>query len=127
MPMPKRRCTAATGVLEDLLPALCPASGSLPSSPQRGRSAGPSRPNAGPSVQPEGHEASSTADGSEVAEVQQSRAVERTASKLLFEGRLVEALVAGVPVSLDAPILWLHATLHHPDFFLYMVVHLQHV
>ncbi len=87
---------------------------------------GPSRPTAEQSEQPEEHEGSSNADASEVAEEQQSKAVERVHSKLLFHGRQVEALVAGVPVSLDAPIVWLHATLHHPDFFLYMVVHLQH-
>ena len=117
---------AVTGVLEDLLPSLCPKPGSLGSSAQRGRSVGPTRPTAGHSEQPGEHRGSSDADGSEAAEEQQGNAVERMHSKLLFHGKQLEVLVAGVPVSLDAPILWLHATLHHPDFFLYIVVHLQH-
>ncbi len=87
---------------------------------------GPSRPTADHSEQPDEHTGSGEADAPEVGEDHQSKAVERSQSKLLFHGRQVEALVAGVPVSLDAPIVWLHATLHHPDFFLYMVVHLQH-
>ena len=49
----------------------------------------------------------------------------RGGSKVLFHGKL-EALVAGMSVSLDAPILWLHAMLYHPDLFLSVVVHLQH-
>lgn len=122
----KEGSAAVTGVLGDLLPSLCPNSGSLGSSPQRGRSVGPSRPSAEHSERPEEHRGSSDADGSEAAEDEQGKAVERSHSKLLFHGKQVEALIAGVPVSLDAPIVWLHATLHHPDFFLYIIVHLQH-
>lgn len=33
-------------------------------------------------------------------------------------------LVAGVTPSLDTPLAWLHAQLHAPDYFLYIVVHL---
>ena len=85
----------------------------------------PSRPTAGHNEQLAEHRGSRDADESEVAEEQQSK-LKRMHSKLLFYGNQLEALVAGVPVSLDAPILWLHATLHHPDFFLYIIVHLQH-
>jgi len=123
------------GVLEDLLPSLCLSSEHLSKSTQRGRSVGPVRPvidaNAPPLVtaqsdQPGDHQGSSAADALEDIKEQQSKAVERKGSKLLLHGQQLQALVAGVPVSLDACILWLHATLHHPDFFLYVVVHLQH-
>ena len=123
------------GVLEDLLPSLCLSSEHLSKNAQRGRSVGPVRPvvdaNAPPlgaaqSDLPGDHQGSSAADAPEDSGEQQSRAVERQGSKLLLHGEQLQALVAGVPVSLDACILWLHATLHHPDFFLYVVVHLQH-
>lgn len=125
---------AVTGVLEDLLPSLCPSSTYLGKSTQRGRSVGPVRPvldaSAPPLVaaqsdQPGDRQGSSAANASEDLEEQQSKAVERKGSKLFLRGEQLQALVAGVPVSLDACILWLHATLHHPDFFLYVVVHLQ--
>lgn len=112
------------GVLEALLPSMCPSSEHLSGTP-RGRSADPSRLLTAHSSQPNDQEASSSADANEDVQDQESRAMERTGSELRFHGKAVTILVAGIPVSLDASISWLHATLHHPDFFLYVVVHLQ--
>lgn len=113
-------------VLQELLPALCPTSDHLSGTP-RGRSAGPpSKPTAEQDDQPEGQESSSAVNAAgATAEQGSNGVVERKGNELLFHGSPVEALIAGIHVSLDAPVLWLHATLHHPDFFLYVVVHLQ--
>lgn len=41
---------------------------------------------------------------------------------LRINGRPAEALINGIRPDLGAPIAWLHANLHHADFFLYIVV-----
>ena len=51
--------------------------------------------------------------------------MQRRGSNLLLHDWLLRVLIAGISVSLDATMHWLHSTLHHPDFFLYIVVHLD--
>lgn len=41
---------------------------------------------------------------------------------LRVNGRPAEALINGMQPDLGAPIAWIHANLHHADFFLYIVV-----
>ena len=42
---------------------------------------------------------------------------------LTVEGRPVRVSICGVRPALDVPLAWLHAHLHHPDIFLYVVLH----
>ena len=113
-------------VIQELLPAMYPTPEHLSGTP-RGRSAGPPPGStAAQDDQPESPESSSAGNAAgDTPEQGSNGVVERKGSELLFHDSPVEALIAGVHVSFDAPVLWLHATLHHPDFFLYVVVHLH--
>ena len=51
--------------------------------------------------------------------------MQRRGSSLLLHDVPLKVFVAGISVSLDAEMHWLHSTLHYPDFFLYIVVHLD--
>ena len=110
------------GVLQDLLPSLCPRSEHL-ARPPRGRSLGPARPPAAQTEQPGDSEASGSIE--DHIEEEDSRGVQRRGGNLLLHDWLLRVLIAGISVSLDATMHWLHSTLHHPDFFLYIVVHLD--
>lgn len=42
---------------------------------------------------------------------------------LQIDGKQVEVWISGIRTRLDTPLAWLHIQLHHPDHFLYIVLH----
>lgn len=42
---------------------------------------------------------------------------------LQIDGKCVDVWVSGIRPSLNTPLAWLHSQLHHPDYFLYIVLH----
>ena len=117
-------CTFLAGVLQDLLPLLYPRPEHLGRRP-RGRSLGPSRPPAAHAEQPGDSEASASGTVEDDIKEEESRGVQRRGSSLLLHERPLKITVAGISVSLNAPVQWLYSTLHYPDYFLYIVVHLD--
>lgn len=49
----------------------------------------------------------------------------RGQQSLQIDGRQVDVLIAGICPRLDMQIAWLHLKLHHPDHFLYIVLHVH--
>ena len=43
--------------------------------------------------------------------------------KLQVDGKQVDVWVSGIRPKLDTPLAWLHSQLRHPDYFLYVVLH----
>ena len=43
--------------------------------------------------------------------------------QLQVDGKQVDVLLCGIRPLLDTPLAWLHQHLHHPDHFLYAVLH----
>ena len=43
--------------------------------------------------------------------------------KLQVDGKQVDVWVSGIRPRLDTPLAWLHSQLRHPDYFLYIVLH----
>lgn len=42
---------------------------------------------------------------------------------LQIDGKQVDVWISGIRPRLDTPLAWLHLQLHHPDHFLYIVLH----
>jgi autophagy-related protein 5 len=80
-----------------------------------------------PAQQASGSHGPALAGGSSEALPATGQAGSEAAAERLLEQAAAEQrlLVGGTTPPLDAPLAWLHAHLHAPDFFLYIVLHIS--